>query len=217
MTVTKKILTILLAALLVFALAGCSNPGSSNAAVDESEETVSATESPEETESAVTERPEAPTHTDRPEKSQNAPASGEAGYDVGDVLPDFSVPTVGGGTFTLSENLGKPVFINLFATWCGPCVGEMPEINELYLEYADSAVFIVIDIGESETTAQSFGETNGYSLPFAYSEDGLPFGEDYFVEYIPQTFVLGADGTIVQFFGGSSDYNTFKAALEDAQ
>jgi thiol-disulfide isomerase/thioredoxin len=118
--------------------------------------------------------------------------------------------------FTLSEELAKPVFINLYATWCPPCVAEMPEIEQLYNELGDEVSFIVIGIGEDEATGQAYAQRYGYSLPFAYSLDGAPFGEGYLIQFIPQTFVLKADGTISAFIGGASDYEGFKAAIEEA-
>ncbi len=163
-------------------------------------------EQPDETEAAAqpTEQPEAPL------------SSAEPGFTVGKALPDFSVPMAGGGTFTLSENLGKPVLINLFATWCPPCVGEMPEIEQLYTEMGGEVNFVVIDIGEDEATAQGYADENGYTLPFAYSTDGAPFGDSYVIQFIPQSFLLKPDGTISAFFDGARDYETFKAAIEEA-
>jgi thiol-disulfide isomerase/thioredoxin len=143
-------------------------------------------------------------------------AAAEAGYDVGNAMPDFSVPLAGDGTFTLSEHLGKPVFINIFATWCPPCVAEMPEIDRLYGELSDQVSFIVIDLGEDEATAQGFAADNGYSLPFAYSLDGAPFGAGHIINYIPETFVLGPDGVITAHYNEGKDYDAFKAALEAA-
>lgn len=154
--------------------------------------------------------------TEPPKPSEPPKPAAELGFDVGNALPDFSVPLAGGGTFTLSENLGKPVFINLFATWCGPCVGEMPEINKLFKELGDQVNFLVIDIGEDEQTALDFADDNGYSLPFAYSEDGMPFGDDYLIYSIPRTFVLNADGVISAYYEGMRDYDTFKAAIQAA-
>jgi thiol-disulfide isomerase/thioredoxin len=207
-----------LALLAVLTLAGCgpdisapeNNPVESPATAQ--------TEQPAPTEPAATQ----PADTTQPETSPAGDASqepataAEAGFDAGNALPDFSVPLAGGGTFTLSEHLGKPVFINLFATWCPPCVGEMPEINQLHGELGDQVSFIVIDIGEDEATAQGFADNNGYSLPFAYSLDGMPFGGDYLINSIPRTFVLDSDGVISAYYEGSRDYDTFKAAIEAA-
>lgn len=159
---------------------------------------------------------EAPAKTPGTAEASPEPTAAEPGFDVGNALPDFSVPLAGGGTFTLSENLGKPVFINLFATWCGPCVGEMPEINRLHNELGDQVNFLIIDVGEDEQTALDFADEYGFSLPFAYSLDGMPFGGDYLVDSIPRTFVLDADGVISAYYLGSRDYDTFKAAIQAA-
>jgi cytochrome c-type biogenesis protein len=137
------------------------------------------------------------------------------GYDTGEVMPDFTIPMIDGGTFLLSEHLGKPVFINIFATWCPPCVGEMPEIEELYGKYGNDVTFIIVDLGEDAATAKSFATDNGYTLPFGYSEDGS-FLQDYYVDFIPQSFVLAADGTIMKYFPGASDYDGFESAIIDA-
>jgi thiol-disulfide isomerase/thioredoxin len=140
---------------------------------------------------------------------------GETTSGGGDLLPDFSVPMVGGGTFKLSEKRGKPVFINLFATWCGPCVEETPEIERLYKDFGDKVEFVVIDIGENEATAKAYADSNAYSVPFAYSLDGQPFPKSQ-IDFIPQTYVLDANGAIVKYFPGASDYDNFRAAVEKA-
>lgn len=206
-----RLLSAILAALMLLTLAGCGNTNNSND-TDETEsvrtESTGATESTVESDASSSQQPET--------TPKSSVATGETGFEVGKVMPDFSVPMVGGGTFKLSEHLGKPVFINLYATWCPPCVGEMPEINKLNSELGDDVTFIVIDLGEDEATAQNFANTNSYTLPFAYSLDGMPFGSDYIVDFIPQTFVLSADGTIVQYFGQRSDYDSFKAAIDEA-
>jgi len=191
MRIRYTIIALIMAILLLAVSAGCSqnnNPGNSK-----------------EESSVPTEEVEAATST----------VSGKSGYSAGDTMPDFSVPLAGGGTFTLSEHRGQPVFINLFATWCPPCVGEMPEIDRLYGEYGDKVTFVVIDVGEDEATAQGFSDDNGYSLPFAYSEDGEPLS-GYPIQFIPQSFILDSNGVITAYFDGSRDYDTFKAAIDAA-
>ena len=61
---------------------------------------------------------------------------------VGAEAPDFEVVLTNGETFRLSEQRGKIVLINIWATWCGPCVAEMPEIEQLSKDYADDLVVI---------------------------------------------------------------------------
>ncbi len=195
--------------LLTLALAGC-GPDTTKPDVI----VTPPVEAPAETSAQATEQPEATEAPEAPEQPE-APTA-EYGFDAGKTLPDFSVPMTGGGTFTLSEKLGKPVFINLFATWCPPCVAEMPEIEQLYTEMGGEVEFIIIDIGEDEATAQGFMDSSGYTLPTAYSIDGAPFGSDYLIQFIPQTFVLKPGGTISEIFGGAANYESFKTAIEEA-
>lgn len=136
----------------------------------------------------------------------------EEGYDKGDVMPDFSVATIDGGSFKLSDNTDKIVFVNLFATWCGPCMNEMPDIQELYDEYKDKVSFIIIDVGDSKESVSAFAEDGSYTFPVGYSEDGS-FG-DYSVQFIPQSFILNTDGTISYYSSGASDYETFSSEIE---
>ncbi len=131
--------------------------------------------------------------------------------DPADMLPDFSVPMVGGGTFKLSEKRGKPVFINLFATWCGSCENEMPDIDRVYKELGSEVHFVIIAVGEDEATVKTFLDRTKFSVPFAYSVDGKPIPEKQ-IDFIPQTYVLDANGAIVEYFPGPSDYEGFRAA-----
>ena len=131
----------------------------------------------------------------------------------GGIMPAFSLPMVGGGDFVFSSKPDKPVFINLFATWCGSCWEEMPHIEKLYKEMGSKADFLIIDIGEDEETARSYIEQAGNTLPFACSIDGAPFS-DYPVQFLPQTFIVDTDGVIAAYFPGPSDYKNFRAALD---
>lgn len=213
-----------MALITALAMAGCGPDVSAPEAPSEAPETgevspePTASPKPAAAESAQPEvsATEAPSKTPETSEVSPEPAAAEPGFNAGNALPDFSVPLAGGGTFTLSENLGKPVFINLFATWCPSCVGGMPDINQLYKEFGGQVNFLVINIGEDEQTALNFADDNGYTLPFAYSIDGMPFGFTYLVYSIPRTFVLDADGVISAYYEGMRDYDTFKAAIQAA-
>lgn len=147
---------------------------------------------------------------ENPLQPESAPKEFEGG-----IMPAFSVPLVGGGSFTFSGQPGKAVFINLFATWCGSCWEEMPHIEKLYKEMGDKADFLIIDIGEDEATAKGYIDQVGSTMPFAYAEDGAPF-PGYPIQFLPQTFIVSAEGVITAYFPGPSDYRNFRAALEAA-
>lgn len=132
---------------------------------------------------------------------------------AGGIMPAFSLPMVGGGDFVFSGKPDKPMLINLFATWCGTCWEEMPHIEKLYMEMGGKADFLIIDIGEDETTAREYIEQVGNTIPFTYSVKGSPF-PDYPVQFLPQTFIVDTNGNITAYFAGPSDYPRFRAALE---
>ena len=84
---------------------------------------------------------------------------------------DFEIDLIDGEPFKLSDQRGKVVLINIWATWCGPCVAEMPEIDQLAEDYADDLVVIGINCGEPEETVVDFVEENGYGYLFAADTD----------------------------------------------
>ncbi len=89
-------------------------------------------------------------------------------YQEGDVLPDFTVTTFDGKTFTLSETLKEKemVLINLWATWCGPCMSEFPYMQEAYAQYSDKVEVIALSVEDADTTdvLKQFAETNGITF-----------------------------------------------------
>ena len=200
----KRVLLVLLAVMFMLALTACKTQDNTDETQDDADmNTSDVTPIPDDTDDIAT----TPDDTDD--------AQPVNGYDVGNIMNDFSVPTIDDGTFTLSENLGKPVLINLFATWCPPCKAELPDIEELYGEYSEEVAFIIIDVGEDADTAADFAAENNYTMPFAYSLDGEPM-PDYYVMGIPQTFVVDADGTIVAYFYGMATFEEFKSAIDEA-
>lgn len=137
----------------------------------------------------------------------------------GDAAPDFTAELVGGETFTLSENKGKVVLINLWATWCGPCVGEMPAFEKLYNEYGDDLKIVGVNCVEDKDTVDAFVKDNGYTFPIAYDENGVINGR-YPTQGIPYTLVIGKDGVIKNIYLGADSediqYKLYKEAIDAA-
>lgn len=138
---------------------------------------------------------------------------------VGDVAPEFTAPLVDGSSFTLSENSGKVILLNFWATWCGPCVGEMPAFQDLYEEYGDEVVILAVNCMEDQETVDRFIEETGYDFPIAYDEDGT-VSFTYPSSGIPYTLVIGKDGIVKQIYVGAADaktqYQIYKAAIDEA-
>lgn len=135
----------------------------------------------------------------------------------GDSSLDFTAQKMDGSDFTLSEQAGKVVFVNFWATWCGPCVREMPDIDKLYGEYgADGEVeFVLINCGENSSTVQAFLNKKGFSFPVICDGDGT-IADAYSITAIPRTVIFGKDGNILNDFTGTQSYKTFKSAIDSA-
>lgn len=132
--------------------------------------------------------------------------------------PDFEATLITGETFKLSEQRGKVVLLNIWATWCGPCVAEMPDIDRLAKDYADDLVVIGVNTGEPEKHVVSFIEKNGYSYPIALDNDYLISGMLYPTMSIPYTVVINPLGVITQVHNGSGRgmYEVFEGYIQDA-
>ncbi len=139
----------------------------------------------------------------------------------GDRAPWFAAELADGSTFEMADLQGKVILINFWATWCGPCVGEMPAFESLYKDYADNpdVAIVAVDVEEKKKTVDFFAETNGYTFPIAYDEDGK-IGMQYPTSGIPYTVIVGKDGYIRTIHLGARDadtqYEIYKADIEAA-
>ena len=109
----------------------------------------------------------------------------------------------------------KVVLINFWATWCGYCVDEMPDLQKIYDEYKDNkdVEIIAVNVGESEKTAQLFMDSNNYTIPVEFDSDSELFGE-LDVNALPYTIVINKDGEIAKIFDGATDYDAMKKAID---
>ena len=118
------------------------------------------------------------------------------GAQVGKLAPGFQLTDLDGQSVSLSDFRGKPVLLNFWASWCGPCRSEMPFIQRLHEEWADKGLVIVaVNIGESSSQAKEFVES--YGLPFLVLLDTeQETALSYNVRGIPATFFIDKDGII---------------------
>lgn len=135
----------------------------------------------------------------------------------GDTAPDFTAETIGGGSFKLSDQSDKVVILNFWATWCKPCVGEMPAFQRLYEEYGDSLAVITVNCMEDKESVDKFASDNGYTFPIAYDEEG-GICMKYPSDGIPYTVIIGKDGKIANIYVGAADadaqYAEYKSAID---
>lgn len=136
--------------------------------------------------------------------------------EAGDVAPDFTAKLTDGSTFTLSDHDDKVVILNFFATWCGPCIREMPAFEMLKAdEYADLAI-LCVDCSEDTKVVDRFVKDNGYTFPIAYDVDAV-IGKYYPSDGIPYTLIID-QGVIAKIYVGARDaetqYKEYKGAID---
>ena len=130
---------------------------------------------------------------------------------------DFTVYDEIGNMHKLSDYAGMPVIVNIWATWCGPCVSELPHFSKFYKEYGDKIKFFMINCEDLDEMAyvQEFVEYYGYSFPVYYDFD-YEASIAYGTGYIPMNIVFTASGEIVYCEAGSLAESDLEYLLEYA-
>ncbi len=130
---------------------------------------------------------------------------------------DFEVTLVSGDTVKLSDFRGKKVLLNFWATWCGPCVQEMPAFQQLTEEYPDDFVMLAVNCGDAAQDVESFVEENGYTFNIALDET-MEVSSLYPTSSIPLTIIVDEEGYITYASYGAADaqtmYDHYKELLE---
>lgn len=140
---------------------------------------------------------------------------------------DFTLTDQYGNSHTLSDYKGKVVFLNFWATWCNPCLIEMPHIEELYNEYGLNKEDVVIlgianprsdeypyNADEPKETIIDFLNQNGYTFPILFDETG-EISKQYFVRAFPTTYMINKEGQIYGYVPGSLTKDIMKNIIED--
>src|SRR5437764_9686104 len=108
--------------------------------------------------------------------------------------PDFSLGLFDGSTFTLSSTLqtGKPVVLNFWASWCGPCADEAPVLQDAARRYADRVTFVGVDVQDLDTDAQAFLTRYGITCLNGSGNAG-PISVQYGMRGVPETYFIAPD------------------------
>lgn len=121
---------------------------------------------------------------------------------IGHPAPDFTLSTLDGQMVTLSDLRGKPVILNFWATWCGPCRAEMPELQRVH-ERLESAGLTVLGVNQAESmeAIARYQQDLGVDFPTAM-DSRLGVSRQYLVNSLPTTFFIDREGVIRNLFIG---------------
>ena len=133
------------------------------------------------------------------------------------LAPDFTVYDAEGNPVQLYDYIGKPLVVNFWASWCGPCQMEMPHFEDKYQELGDEVQFLMINMtdGGRETvdSASAFIAEKGYTFPVLYDTDSnaaLTYG----AYSLPTTYFIDADGYAVAQATGAIDADTLQQGID---
>ena len=133
------------------------------------------------------------------------------------MAPDFIVLDREGEEVSLSDFIGKPVILNFWASWCGPCKSEMPEFETAYQKYREEIQFMMVNLtdGNRETveTAAEYIAGEGYTFPVFFdteSDAAITYG----ATSIPVTYFVDAEGHLVAYGSGALSGEILQSGME---
>lgn len=146
--------------------------------------------------------------------------AGSSGLRQGDAAPDFTLPTVADADIRLSDLRGRKVVLNMWASWCPPCVYEMPHLQAFYEDFQKSGVEVLaVNMTESEKSREAvtrFIAEHGLTFPVALDEQSR-VADLYRVTTLPTSFILDPEGNIVQKIVGPLTYERLEDLISKVQ
>lgn len=127
---------------------------------------------------------------------------------------DFEMSSLAGETYRLSDQRGQWVILNFWATWCVPCVEEMPELQAIAEAHADELLVLGINISEDASDVRAFARDHNIQFPLLI--DPPPsVAQDYQVISLPQTVIVDPSGELVWRQFGPIDLDSFEIVFAD--
>ena len=147
----------------------------------------------------------------RPSQTQSESQEAETS-----LAPDFTVTDLEGNSVKLSDFRGKPVVVNFWASWCGPCKMEMPDFQQAFETYGEEISFLMVNMTdnsrETVEVASELIEGEGYTFP-VYYDTSMDAAMVYGVSSIPQTFFITADGKVGAYAQSMLDLATIEKGI----
>ncbi|WP_438348063.1 redoxin domain-containing protein [Paenibacillus sp. FA6] len=143
--------------------------------------------------------------------------SGPSKIEVGAVAPDFVATNMEGQQVRLSEYRGKVVLINFWASWCIPCIREMPLIHSVFQSQDKDVETLFINVGDTKGTVNEFMNDQQFTFPVIIDITGKVSGL-YGITGLPATFIIDKSGTFNRVIVGEvTDNASLRGWLEDAK
>jgi cytochrome c biogenesis protein CcmG, thiol:disulfide interchange protein DsbE len=120
---------------------------------------------------------------------------------LGEPAIDFQLEDIDGNLQSLSDYKGQVVVINFFATWCGPCVDEAPELEAFEQQYGDKVKLLILDLGETRDRVKKFIEKHNTTSTYLFDYK-MDIKDQFGVTGQPETFVIDKEGVIREHYKG---------------
>lgn len=168
-------------------------------------------QAPVETPEQTPAEPEEITGPGEPASVDDPEVARPVGTGVGNIAPDFTLKNLEGEEVSLSDFQGKHVFLNFWATWCGYCDEEMPDLQKIY-EENDDIVVLAVNVMETQEEVKVYVDENGLSFPVVLDEEGM-MGSLYLVRGMPTTYFINKEGVILGSIPGMLTFEQMNDVL----
>ena len=157
--------------------------------------------------------PETQAPTELPGEESTEPAETHPTDPPASIAPDFTMLDMDGNEVTLASFFGKPIVLNFWASWCGPCKMEMPEIQKFYDKYGQEIHFLLVSVDDSLDAAKTFISDSGYTFPVYFDTTSVG-AYTYGASSIPLTFFIDAQGNLTAYYMGAMSESILQQGVD---